>query len=152
MQNRSITIRQVDKRLSELKKLKQLNPHPKGAVHTIRKALGMTAQQLAQRLGVSRVRVVQLERAEFREETTLRSLKQAAEALNCDLVYALVPRTSLADTVKQQAIKKAKIYMAHVSQSMSLENQSVDKKETEVQLKETVEALLSGSLKHLWDE
>jgi predicted DNA-binding mobile mystery protein A len=152
MEKQQLMVRQLDSQLQEWKELKTKNIPFKGWISTLRKALGMKAEQLGKRLGVSRIRIVQLERGESRGETTLRSLRQAAEALDCELVYALVPRTSLANILKQQAIKKAKKAIANVSHTMKLENQSVEKKEAEIQYRETVETLLSGSLKHLWDE
>jgi predicted DNA-binding mobile mystery protein A len=152
MEKQQLMLRQLDSQLQEWNVLKAQNIPPKGWIATLRKALGMTAEQLGKRLKLSRTRIVKLEQAEVRGATTLRSLKQAAEALDCDLVYALVPRTSLSDTLKKQAIKKAKKMVSQVSHSMKLEDQGIDEKETEIQLKETVESLLFGSLKHLWDE
>ena len=52
----------------------------------------------------------------------------------------------------QRAVKKAKKTLSHVSHSMKLEDQGIDEKEENTQLNEMVEALLRGSLKHLWDE
>jgi predicted DNA-binding mobile mystery protein A len=152
MNRRKLVIKQLDQ---ELKNWKKLSPHmaPKsGWIKTIRKALGMSAKQLAHRLNISRSRIVTLEHAEQRSVTTLRSLRDAANALNCDLVYALVPRNSLQETIEQQATKKAKSHLKPVAYSMALEEQAVTGKESQEQLNELIEMLLSGSMRHLWDE
>jgi predicted DNA-binding mobile mystery protein A len=55
----------------------------------------MTAAQLATRMGVSQSTVSEMEKAEVRGAIQLSSLKRAAEAMNCMLVYALVPNKTL---------------------------------------------------------
>ena len=70
-----------------------------GWVRAVRDALGMNTRQLAQRLGVTHNAVVDLERSEVAGVAKLEALRRADEALDCDLVYALVPRTTLEDTV-----------------------------------------------------
>ncbi len=72
----------------------------RGWLKAIREALGMTTAQLGQRLGVVQSRVVAIEQAEAKGTVTLNSLEKAAQALDCRLVYALVPRQSLEDAVE----------------------------------------------------
>lgn len=56
----------------------------------------------------------------------LKSLKAAANALGCELVYALVPRThSLEHLVEERARSQAKKQVMGVEHSMALENQAV---------------------------
>jgi predicted DNA-binding mobile mystery protein A len=62
----------------------------------------MGVAQLAKRLGVTPAAVVQLEKRELAGTVTLESLRKAAEALDCELVYALVPKTSLAITLERR--------------------------------------------------
>jgi predicted DNA-binding mobile mystery protein A len=84
---------------------------PKGWVRAIRDGLGMTSTELAVRLGVSQSTVSELEHSEMRDTAKLGSLRRAADALDCELVYILVPRTSLADTVRAQARRKAEMML-----------------------------------------
>lgn len=56
-----------------------------------RQKQGMKSRELAQRLGVSPARVSVLERDEQRGGITLAMLQRAAEALDCQLEYRLVP-------------------------------------------------------------
>lgn len=79
-------------------------------------------------------------------------MKETANALNCDLVYALVPRKPLETLVREQAEKIARQKLQRVSHSMALEAQAVAKSQQQEQLEELINTLLSGSLKQLWDE
>ena len=58
----------------------------------------MTTRELAARMHVSQPAVTQLERSEITGRAQLGSLRKAAAALDCDLVYALVPRTPLEES------------------------------------------------------
>jgi len=80
--------------------LKHIRRPERGWIRAIRDALGINGPQLARRLGVSKQRISVLEKAEIEGGASLNSIRQAADALNCDLVYALVPREgTLADKV-----------------------------------------------------
>jgi predicted DNA-binding mobile mystery protein A len=70
-------------------------PPPEGWVRHLRDALGMNTRQLAARLGTSRQAVLGLEARERRGAITLDTLARAAEALECELRYVLIPRGSL---------------------------------------------------------
>ena len=65
---------------------------PAGWLRAIREALGMTSGVLAERLGVTASGARKLEQAEAVDAITLGTLRRVAEALDCDLQYALVPR------------------------------------------------------------
>lgn len=124
----------------------------RGWITTIRKALGITLPQFAKKLGVVRSRVIKIQQAELSESLTMRTLKEAANALNCDLVYALVPRQPLQTLLKNQAEKIAKLRLHRVSHSMVLEDQEVATPQQKEQLEELINTLLSDNLKHLWEE
>jgi predicted DNA-binding mobile mystery protein A len=85
----------------------------------------MPARDLAMRMGVTESTVVRLEGREVAGKVQLDSLARAAEALDCDLVYALVPRRALDASVREQARAKAEESMANVAHSMGLEDQPV---------------------------
>ncbi len=123
-----------------------------GWIRTLRKALGMTTQQLAQRLGVNRSRVVKIERDEVDEALTLHTLKKTAAALNCKLVYALVPNAPLPQLLAQQAEKIARKQAMKIDHSMTLENQQTTPQALQTQINFLKDQLLHGNLKHLWEE
>lgn len=123
-----------------------------GWVRTLRKMLGMTTHQLASRLGVDRSRVLKIEQAETEDAVTLRTLRETARALQCELVYAFVPKESLSTILENQAKKIAKKRIRTVAHSMSLERQSTSPQFQKEQLDECVKNLLSGHRKHLWED
>lgn len=151
-----LVIRQLDKQLREWQNLTYKSTRPRsGWVKTLRKALGMTAQQLADRLGLTRSRIVQLEDAEKNDAITLKTLKKVAGALDCELVYVIVPKISpegntLEDILKNKADELAEMTVARVSHSMALEDQSINKHKQKKQKEELTKHLLEGSLKKLW--
>lgn len=125
---------------------------PRGWLRAIRDALGLTTKQLALRMGVSQPRVVALEKGEVEETLTLASLRRAAEALDCQLVYALVPKTPLAETVRNRARATADAQLQRVGHSMRLENQALTATEQRRQRDQLVDDLMRGSPRRLWDE
>lgn len=115
---------------------------PKGGwVRAIREALGMSAADLATRIGVVESAVQRMEAGERVGTTQLATLQRAADALNCDLVYALVPRTPLAAQVTAQAEIKAQVMMHEVTHTMALEAQQVSREVTRELLDQHVAAL-----------
>ncbi|MGI4787209.1 MAG: mobile mystery protein A [Janthinobacterium lividum] len=120
----------LDARVNNTSSLETLHRPPLGWIKAIREALGMTTAQLAQRLGVSQPAVVILERSEALSRIRLDTLERAAAALDCHLVYALVPNQPLEVLVQSRRYKIAEGQLAAVEQSMKLENQSIEDKET----------------------
>ncbi len=128
-------------------------PRPSnGWVKTIREAIGMTRAQLAQRLGISLSTINTLERSEARGTISIASLEKLANGLGGRLVYAIVPRDSrtFEQMVNERAEKIARRRLARVSHTMKLEDQSVEAKHEEFQLKRIAASLLEGSRRNLW--
>lgn len=116
----------LDFRLSEGRGLRQKLARPnQGWIRAIRQALGMTAEQLGRRMGVTQATLSGLEASEINGSIRLATLRKAAEAMNCTLVYALVPYTSLEEIVQNQARKVATEQLKPVEHTMLLENQSL---------------------------
>src|SRR5476651_904839 len=113
--------KRLDERLEPLNE-KPLQVPPKGWIRAIRDALGMSGVQLAKRLKVSPQTVEAMEKSEAAGTIQLNTLKRAAEAMDCTLVYALVPRTSLENTIKSRARQIATTALARVSHTMKLED------------------------------
>ena len=91
MERSDLARKNLDRRLTGLRPAVFLARPPRGWLRAIREALGMTTGQMAKRLGVSQPRVIALEKDEQRGAVTLETLRRAAEALDCTLVYALAP-------------------------------------------------------------
>ncbi len=128
-----------------------LSPRPRtGWVRAIREALGMSGAALARRLGISQAGVRKLESSEASDAITLASLRKLAEALDCELRYALVPRKPLAQALHDRAEELARARMGPISHSMALEDQAVDESVSKLQLELAIDQLLKGSRRALW--
>jgi predicted DNA-binding mobile mystery protein A len=123
-----------------------------GWVRAIREALGLPAKQLAARLGVVPSRVSAIEKAEVSGATTVKTLREVAEAMGCTFVYALVPKVPLNEMVRAQAAKKADRELARHDHTMRLENQGMNPEDLAAERERLVAEMLSGSLRRLWDE
>ncbi|MBI3441865.1 MAG: mobile mystery protein A [Proteobacteria bacterium] len=152
MKNEKLARKNLDRRLSKLKPTDEYACPRRGWIHAIREALGMTSAQLAKRLDMSQPGVIQMELAEQRGAITLDTLERAAQALDCTLVYALVPNSSLEDMLTRQAKKVAKERLATVSHTMNLEDQGVSNITLKEQYELILNAQLSGSLRKLWEK
>ncbi|MDH4319192.1 MAG: mobile mystery protein A [Desulfobulbaceae bacterium] len=148
---KQIARRQLDKTLSMFAPAKSVPPPVKGWIRAVREALGMTGGQLAQRLKVSQPRVHKLEQGELSGALTLKTMRQVAEALDCTFVYALVPRTSLEDTVQRQARVVAGARQQRVSHTMLLEAQGLSVEEQLASLDAAVAELVRETPTYLWD-
>lgn len=96
-----------------------------GWLRAIRNALGMSSGVLASHLGMTASGVRKLEQAEAADSITLGTLRRMAEALDCDLHYALVPRRPLREMRRQQALRLAQQLQQRSRRTMVLEAQSV---------------------------
>jgi predicted DNA-binding mobile mystery protein A len=125
---------------------------PSGWLKAIREALGMSATQLAKRLAVVTSTVTRLETSEADDTISLATLRRAAEALGCELRYALVPKQSLADTLESRATALARQRMAAISRTMALEAQATSSDVVANQTRSLAASLLQGSRRELWRE
>ncbi|MCC7194348.1 MAG: mobile mystery protein A [Gemmatimonadaceae bacterium] len=146
----TIQQRHVEAQLKALGSGKQLQPPASGWVRTIRRALGMTTAELARRLGVSRQAVTQLEIAEQRGTASWTSLRKAANAMDCDLAYAILPRGSLTDVLMRQAREQARRHVERSAHSMELGSHPVDAVDVELQVEEVARHLAAERSSALW--
>jgi predicted DNA-binding mobile mystery protein A len=146
----SATTRQrLDDRLKGLRALVPATPDTSW-VRAIREALGMSVADLAGRLGLAPSGVSRIERDELSGKVRLETLRRLAEALDCTLVYALVPNSSLEATVRAQAKKLATAQIGRVDQSMRLERQEVSPRELAEYIDELVDRYVSDPPPSLW--
>lgn len=118
--------RELDRKFSAAD-LGSIEARPRsGWIRAIRGALGMSQAVLAERLGVSSAAVNKLERAELHGGITTGKLAEVASALDCTLVYALVPNSTLERTVSTQARMVATRLLGYAARTMALEAQDID--------------------------
>jgi predicted DNA-binding mobile mystery protein A len=140
----------LDDRLAPLKPAERFRAPPKGWVRAIRDALGMSGVQYARRLRVRPPSVAALEASEESGAIQLKTLRRAAEALDCTLVYALVPNGSLEGAIRARARKIALRDLGRVAHTMKLEAQETPDGATD----ERLEAYIRDEVKErdIWDE
>ncbi len=110
-----------------------------GWLRAVREATGMTGPQLGARLSVTRQSVEDLEKSEMAGTITLNSLRRAAAALDCRLVYAIVPDDdSFEALVEKQATRIAREALARSGQTMLLEDQSSDSRDGAQMIKDYI--------------
>ena len=126
--------RNFDERLSALKPEERFRAPPKGWVRAIRDALGMTGVQFASRLKIKPQSVESLEQSEESGTIQLKTLRRAAEALDCTLVYALVPNTTLESAVNTRARDIALRDLGRVAHTMKLEAQGTGDADLEARI------------------
>lgn len=151
-QDRAQARRQLDKRLNTLRNAENLTRPPRGWIKAIREALGMTTAQLAKRLGVVQSRAVAIEKAEITGSITLDSLERAAQALDCRLVYTLVPRQPLDKLVADRAEILARKRLETAGHSMKLEAQGVDETDEIEQLRKMIDKIIAQGGSKLWED
>ena len=109
----------------------------------------MSSADLASRLGTTRQAVAQLEKSEAEGSIRLESLRRAAEALECTLVYGLVPNGSLEEIVDRRAREVALEEADRVRHTMLLEDQLVDEASDSKRLVDELTDELKNS-RRLW--
>jgi predicted DNA-binding mobile mystery protein A len=148
---KAMAMQQLDKQLVVFRSLLLIQTPPRGWLRAIRDALGMSGPQMARRMKLTKQRISALEQAEVTGAATLNSMRQAAEALDCLFVYAVVPRDSLQTTVECQARKLAEKEQAYTSHTMLLEDQLPSAEERQAVLDAAVAELVRTTPKSFWD-
>jgi len=147
---RALRVRQHDRTLA--RSIATVDVPRSGWVHEIRTAIGMTGRQFARRLGVSSQTAAELEDAEAGDRITLARLRRAAEALDCRLVYAFVPRQGSLDAmVRRQAELTATRLVSEVEQTMALEDQRRDSEALRKEIQFRAAELARKPDSHLWE-
>ena len=148
--DRALARKHLDTRLNSIRTSSDVLRPAKGWVKAIRESLGMSAEQLAARIGVTKPRVYEIEKAEISGSITLNSLERAAHALDCQLVYTLIPRLPLQKTVEMRAMDIARERIRAASHSMSLEDQALDENELSEHIERLAREILDQGGPEFW--
>ena len=132
--------------------IKNIRRPKEGWIRTLRKALGMSSPQLARILGLGKAQVSQMERMEIDDRITLKQLRRVAEELDCELVYALVPRTPIQEMIRERANFKAMKIIEAANKHMILESQQLDESSLNEQLNLETNRLIQDMPRDLWEE
>lgn len=144
--------KQLSRKIKEFERLAATSPPTEGWIKAIRTALGISLEQLGNRLGISKQSVMTLEIREKGGRITLKSLSEAAEALDMKLVYGLIPKDgSLEALIERKAEELARKIITRTSQNMKLEDQENSPARLAEALEERKTEILQKLPKALWD-
>lgn len=132
--------------------LKQVAIPQYGWVKAIRTSLGMSMQQLGNKLGISKQGVLDIERREKDGSITIKSLKEVARAMDMQLVYGFIPNDgSLDSLIEKRAIELATKIVMRTATTMELEDQANSKERIEKAIQERANEIKKEIPKILWD-
>jgi len=115
-----------------------------GWIKAIRSGLGMSMQQLGNKLGITRQSVLETEQREMKGTITINALREAARAMDMELVYGFVPKDgSLEGLIIRRSNELAARFVARKPYRSEQEIQEA--------IRETSLALQQEMPKILWD-
>jgi predicted DNA-binding mobile mystery protein A len=141
---------QIDLNLEDIKPMGSKKPPKDGWIKEIRNALGMSMKDLGARLGVIKQRIERIEKDEVNKKVTIETMSRVAEALNCEFVYFLIPKTSLQNTLESEALQAAKKLANSIEKTMSLEKQGTSKSAQAERIKEIAKELIEKQDRRIW--
>jgi predicted DNA-binding mobile mystery protein A len=152
MPKNSLQFQQLNNKMLEFTSLQKVAIPPTGWVKAIRTAIGMSLQQLGNKLSVSKQAVLNIEKREKDGSITIKSLKEIARAMDMQLVYGFVPNDGSLDAlIERRATELAKAIVMRTANTMKLEDQANSKKRIEKAVKERAAAIKNEMPKILWD-
>jgi len=152
MGKRSLQIQQLNSKMLAYASLQKVTPPPTGWIKAIRTAIGMSMQQLGNRLSITKQSVQDIERREKNGSITIKSLRETAKALDMQLVYGFVPVDgSLEELIDRKAKELATQIVLRTNNTMKLEDQENTKQRIEKAIQERAVAIKNEMPKTLWD-
>jgi predicted DNA-binding mobile mystery protein A len=149
----NLMIQQLDKRFAQLESVyNSLAVPSNGWINTLRKTLNISLKQLGKKLNVSSQNINQFEQREIDGSISLQKLKDVAEALNMNFVYAFIPKDgSLEKLIEKHAYKIAEEIVMRTSHSMKLEDQENTEERIKKAIEDRAEKIKNEMPKYLWD-
>lgn len=152
MGKRSLQLQQLNSKMLGFASLSQVAMPPTGWIKAIRTAIGMSMQQLGNRLNVSKQGVMDIEKREKDGSITIKTLRGIARAMDMQLVYGFVPNDGSLDAlIEKRATELATQIVMRTAHTMKLEDQANSKKRIETAIRERAAAITNEMPKILWD-
>lgn len=123
---------------------------PEGWISTLRKALGMSVSQLADRLAVSRGAIYQAERNERSKTISIGQMEKLAEAMGGRFVYRIVLKGSVEEAILDQARLRARSMVRRTNAHMALEKQALPSNILEEETESLARELAEKRASDLW--
>ena len=152
MGKKSLQLQQLNSKMLGFASLQQVAMPPTGWIKAIRTAIGMSMQQLGNKLNVSKQGIMDIEKREKDGSITIKSLREIARAMDMQLVYGFVPNDGSLDAlIEKRATELATQIVMRTANTMKLEDQANSKKRIEAAIKERATAIQNEMPKILWD-
>ncbi len=143
----------IEKKLRPWTALRTDNVPRSGWIKAVRGALGMNTRQLADRVGVEQSNITRLEEREPSGKVTLERLAKAADAMNCRLIYAIVPNDRYSDLeaiIDERARELAQQLVRTTEHSMRLEKQGASEEDLAKEVDSLANQLKSRMDSQIW--
>ena len=152
MGKKSLQLQQLNSKMLGFASLRQVAIPPTGWIKAIRTAIGMSMQQLGNKLNVSKQGIMDIEKREKDGSITIKSLREIARAMDMQLVYGFVPNDGSLDAlIEKRATELATQIVMRTANTMKLEDQANSKKRIETAIRERAAAIKNEMPKMLWD-
>ena len=152
MRKKSLQIQQLNSKMLVVAAIKKITPPPTGWIKAVRSALGMSLQQLGNKMSITKQSLQDIEQREKDGAITLKTLRAAANGLDMELVYGFVPKDGSLDAlIDRKAKELATQIVLRTSNTMKLEDQGNTNKRIEMAIKERTEEIKNEMPKILWD-
>jgi len=152
MNKNKLQIDQLESKIKFYTPLSKIAVPPTGWTKAIRMALGMSLQQLANRLNITKQSTQEIEQREMEGSISLKSLRETARALDMELVYGFVPKDgSLEALIDRKAKELATKIVSRTSNTMKLEDQENSEKRILIAIEDRTNILKQQMPKVLWD-
>ena len=152
MGKKSLLLQQLNSKMLAFAALKQVAMPPTGWIKAIRTALGMSMQQLGNKLSITKQSIQDIEQREKDGSITLKALKELGRALDMQLVYGFVPNDGSLDAlIEKKATELATQIVLRTSNTMKLEDQENTKLRIEKAIEERTTIIKNEMPKMLWD-
>ncbi|HCN38170.1 MAG TPA: mobile mystery protein A [Bacteroidetes bacterium] len=148
LKNTDFKLKQLDNKFDYLKEFKKVERPKEGWINEIRKSLGMTYKNLADKLKVSPPMIKLYEKSEINNKITIETLSKVAESMNCKFVYAIIPETSLQKIIYDRTDEVVDYIMDKSNRLMELENQNTNNEFKKQQKKDIIRNLEN---KNIWN-
>jgi predicted DNA-binding mobile mystery protein A len=152
MKKQQLIIEQLDKKIIEFYKLREIQIPSEGWILSIRKALKMSLRQLGKRMNITAQSVKEIESREKNGTVSINVLKQVGKALNMKFIYGYIPKSKTLDKmIEEKANKLAEEIVLRTSTHMMLEDQENAPERIKKSIKEKSKEIKEEIPRYLWD-
>lgn len=152
MSKNKLLLEQLDRKLKSFSSAALVTSPPTGWIKAVRKSFGMTLQQLANKLSITKQSVQDLEKREKEGAITLKTLKDVANALDMKLVYGFVPKDGTLDNLLDRKARELAVsIVSKTSNTMKLEDQGNSQKRLKKAIEDRTTIIKNEMPKMLWD-